>query len=163
MVHPHFKAISKMSASEFIGIIEESKLNYVRDNLNIHLHESQVKLLKQVKKHEKPHHKRIRIKQYNQAEKTDLFKLHGELYLKSYKKLAKKGLIEIDENPDNGLPYDCCLTDYGVEILDKISSLEKDWENIIGVDDEDRVILRNLAFNSFEISYDYKKKLNFLF
>ena len=46
MVHPHFKAISKMSASEFIGIIEESKLNYVRDNLNIHLHESQVKLLK---------------------------------------------------------------------------------------------------------------------
>lgn len=81
MDYPHFKAIENMEASSFISIIEESKLTYVRDNLDIHLHESQVKLLKRVKKHEKPHHKRIRIKQYEKAEKTDLFKLHTELYI----------------------------------------------------------------------------------
>ena len=56
MAHPHVKAIENMNASSFISIIEESKLTYVRDNLEMHLHESQVKLLKRVKKHEKPHH-----------------------------------------------------------------------------------------------------------
>ena len=128
MAHPHFKAIEKMNASSFISIIEESKLTYVRDNLDIHLHESQVKLLKRVKKHEKPHHKRIRIKSYKKAEKTDLFKLHEKLYLKSYKKLAKKGLIEIDESPENGLPYDCSLTEKGIEVLDEIGySINRGW------------------------------------
>lgn len=62
MVHPHKKAIENMSASDLIGVIEESKMTYVRENLSIFLHESQIKLLKQVKKHDKPHHKKIRIK-----------------------------------------------------------------------------------------------------
>ena len=163
MAHPHFKAIENMSASSFIGIIEESKLTYVRDNLDIHLHESQVKLLKRVRKHEKPHHKRIRIKQYEKAEKTDLFKLHTELYLKSYKKLAKKGLIEIDEEPENGLPYDCSLTERGTEILEEIARLESEWEEVVGVSDEDREVLKRLALDSFEISYNHKKKLDFVF
>lgn len=163
MAHPHFKAIENMPASSFIGIIEESKLTYVRDNLDIHLHESQVKLLKQVKKHEKPHHKRIRIKQYEKAEKTDLFKLHEELYLKSYSKLAKKGLIAIDESPDNGLPYDCSLTERGIEILDEIARLESEWENVVGISEDDCEVLRKLALNSFEISYNHKKKLDFIF
>ena len=163
MAHPHIKAIENMDASSWIGIIEESKLTYVRDNLDIHLHESQVKLLKQVKKHEKPHHKRIRIRQYEKAEKTDLFKLHEELYLKSYKKLAKKGLIEIDEEPENGLPYDCSLTDKGVETLDEISRLESEWEDVIGITDADSDVLKQLALNSFEISYNHKKKLDFIF
>ncbi len=163
MAHPHIKAIENMDASSWIGIIEESKLTYVRDNLDIHLHESQVKLLKQVKKHEKPHHKRIRIRQYEKAEKTDLFKLHEELYLKSYKKLAKKGLIEIDEEPENGLPYDCSLTDKGVETLDEISRLESEWEEVTGITDADRDVLKQLALNSFEISYNHKKKLDFIF
>lgn len=163
MAHPHIKAIEKMGASSFIGIIEESKLTYVRDNLDIHLHESQLKLLKQVKKHQKPHHKKIRIRQYEKAEKTDLFKLHEELYLKSYKKLAKKGLIEIDENPENGLPYDCLLTDNGIEILEEISRLEREWEEVVGISDEDREVLKKLALNSFEISYNHKKKLDFIF
>ena len=69
MAHPHVNAIEKMDASSLIGIIEESKMTYVRENLSIFLHESQVKLLKQVKKHEKPHHKRIRIKQFKKAER----------------------------------------------------------------------------------------------
>lgn len=163
MAHPHFKAIENMSASSFIGIIEESKLTYVRDNLDIHLHESQVKLLKRVRKHEKPHHKRIRIKQYEKAEKTDLFKLHTELYLKSYKKLAKKGLIEIDEEPENGLPYDCSLTEKGTEILEEIARLESEWEEVVGLSDEDREVLKRLALDSFEISYNHKKKLDFVF
>ena len=62
MAHPHKEAIANMPASALIGVIEESKMTYVRENLSVFLHENQIKLLKQVKKHEKPHHKRIRIK-----------------------------------------------------------------------------------------------------
>ena len=102
MAHPHIKAIENMNASRFVDIIYESKMTYVRENLSISLHESQVRLLREVRKHEKPHHKKIRIKQYEKAEKTDLFILHEKLYLRKYKKLAKRGLIEVDESPENG-------------------------------------------------------------
>ena len=163
MAHPHIKAIENMDASSWIGIIEESKLTYVRDNLDIHLHESQVKLLKQVKKHEKPHHKKIRIKQYEKADKSDLFKLHEKLYLKKYKKLARKGLIEVDESPDNGLSYDCKLTDEGKNILAEIDSLEKEWEKVVGLSDDDLDTFKKIALNSFEISYNHKKKREFIF
>ena len=81
MAHPHFNAISNMDASSLIDIIEESKMIYVRENLSIFLHRSQVKLLKRVKKHEKPHHKRVRIREYEKAEKDDLFNMHLGLYL----------------------------------------------------------------------------------
>lgn len=69
MVHPHFKAIENMNASSLLGIIEESKMIYVRENLSIFLHEKQIDLLKQVKKHEKPHHKRIRVRQFEKAKR----------------------------------------------------------------------------------------------
>ena len=163
MAHPHKKAIENMNASSLIGIIEESKMTYVRENLSIHLHESQVKLLKQVKKHEKPHHKRIRVKQFEKSEKNNLFNLHLELYLKKYKKLEAKGLIEIDENPENGLAYDCCLTPEGLAILDEISKLEVEWEGVVGIKDSDLEVLKDLALNSFEISYKHKKKMGFIF
>lgn len=163
MVHPHVNAIEKMDASSLIGIIEESKVTYVRENLSIFLHENQVKLLKQVKKHEKPHHKRIRIKQFKKAKKDDLFNMHLGLYLKKYEKLAKNGLIEIDKNPDNGLAYDCILTPKGVEILDEIAGLESEWEKIVGIGDEDLDVLKKLALSSFEISYRHKKKKGFIF
>jgi len=146
-----------------VGVIEESKMTYVRENLSVFLHESQIKLLKQVKKHQKPHHKRIRVKQYQKAEKDDLFNLHLDLYLKKYEKLAKKGLIEIDENPDSGLPYDCELTPKGIEVLDEISSLEKEWESVVGIDGEAKKVLKEIALNSFEISYKHKKKQGFIF
>ncbi len=152
-----------MEASSLIGIIEESKMTYVREKLSIFLHESQIKLLKQVKKHEKPHHKRIRIREYEKAEKDDLFNMHLGLYLNKYKKLEKNGLIEIDLNPDNGLAYDCSLTPKGIEILDEIARLEKEWEEIIGICEEDREVLRKLALDSFEISYNHKKKKGFIF
>ena len=163
MVHPHVNTIEKMDASSLIGIIEESKVTYVRENLSIFLHENQVKLLKQVKKHEKPHHKRIRIKQFKKAEKDDLFNMHLCLYLRKYQKLEKIGLIEIDLNPDNGLEYDCTLTSKGNDILDEISSLEKEWENVVNIGDEDLEVLRKLALDSFEISYNHKKKKGFIF
>ena len=163
MAHPYKKAIENMNASSLVGIIDESKMIYVRENLSIHLHESQVKLLKQVKKHEKPHHKRIRVKQFQKAEKNDLFNLHLELYLKKYKKLEAKGLIEIDENPENGLAYDCTLTSDGLSVLDEISNLESEWEGVVGIDGDDLEVLKDLALNSFEISYKHKKKLGFIY
>lgn len=163
MAHPHIKAIESMGASSLIGIIEESKMIYVRENLSIFMHESHIKLLKRVQKHQKPHHKKIRIRQFEKAEKDDLFNLHLGLYLKKYKKLEKSGLIEIDLNPDNGLAYDCILTSKGVEILDEISSLESEWEAIVGITDDDREVLKKLALDSFGISYDHKKKRDFIF
>ena len=163
MAHPHEKAISKMNAASLISIIEESKMTYVRENLSIFLHRSQIVLLKQVKKHEKPHHKRVRIREYEKAEKDDLFNMHLGLYLNKYEKLAKNGLIEIDKNPDNGLAYDCILTPKGVGILDEIAGLEAEWEGIVNVSDEDLEVLRKLALDSFEISYQHKKKKGFIF
>ena len=163
MAHPHKDAIAKMPPSALIGIIEESKMTYVRENLSIFLHESQIKLLKQVKKHEKPHHKRIRVKQVERAKKDDLFNLHLGLYLKKYQKLEKLGLIEIDLQPDSGLEYDCKLTSKGTETLDEITSLEKEWEGVVGIDDDDRETLKKLALDSFEISYRHKKKRGFIF
>ena len=163
MSHPHEKAISKMPASALIGIIEESKMTYVRENLSIFLHESQIDLLKQVKKHEKPHHKKIRIKQFEKAKKDDLFNLHLGLYLKKYEKLAKIGLIEVDKEPNNGLEYDCKLTPNGIEVLDEISKLEIEWEDISGINDESREVLKDIVLNSFKISYKHKKKQGFIF
>ena len=163
MAHPHVNAIENMNASSLIGIIQESKMTYVRENLSVFLHESQIKLLKQVKKHEKPHHKRIRIRQFEKAEKNKWFNTHLELYLKSYQKLARKGLIEVDESPENGLAYDCSLTDEGVAVLDEISRLESEWEDIVGITDDDCEVLKNIALNSFEISYNHKKKRGYIF
>ncbi len=163
MAHPHKDAIAKMPASSLAGIIEESKMTYVRENLSIFLHESQIKLLKQVKKHEKPHHKKIRVKQFEKAKKDDLFNMHLGLYLKKYQKLEKYGLVEVDLNPGNGLEYDCTLTEKGIAILDEISALEKEWEDVVNIDDEDREVLKKIALDSFEISYKHKKKQGFIF
>lgn len=163
MAHPHKKAIAEMSASSLISIIAESKMTYVRENLSVFLHESQIKLLRNVKKHEKPHHKKVRIREYEKAEKDDLFNMHLGLYLNKYKKLEKSGLIEIDLNPDNGLPYDCSLTSKGIDVLDEIARLESEWEEIVGITDDDREVLKKLALDSFEISYKHKKKKGFIF
>ena len=163
MAHPHKDAIANMPASALIGILEESKMTYVRENLDIFMHESQIKLLKQVKKHEKPHHKRIRVKQFEKAKKDDLFNMHLGLYLKKYQKLERLELIEIDLQPENGLEYDCKLTSKGIETLDEIASLESEWEEVVGIGDEDREVLKKLALDSFEISYKHKKNREFIF
>ena len=163
MAHPHKNAIANMPASSLVGIIEESKMTYVRENLSIFLHESQIKLLKQGKKHEKPHHKKIRIKQFEKAKKDDLFNLHLGLFLKKYEKLAKLGLVEVDKQPNNGLEYDCTLTSKGIEVLDEITDLECEWEKVVGITDDAKEVLKGIALNSFEISYKHKKKQGFIF
>lgn len=163
MAHPHKKAIENMDAASLISIIEESKTIYVRNNLSIFLHRNQIVLLKEVKKHQKPHHKRIRIREYEKAEKDDWFNLHLALFLKKYEKLEKIGLIDIDKNPESGLAYECTLTDKGIEVLDEIDGLERQWEDIVNINDDDMVVLRKIALDSFEISYDYKKEKGFMF
>jgi tryptophanyl-tRNA synthetase len=163
MAHPHVKAIENMNPAALVSIIEESKMTYVRENLSVFLHRSQIVLLKQVRKHEKPHHKRIRIREYEKADKDDLFNMHLALYLKKYEKLAKIGLIEIDKNPENGLAYDCTLTQKGLEVLDEIDSLERKWEDVVNINGDDLEVLRKIALDSFEISYNHKKKKGFIF
>lgn len=166
MVHPHKNVIANMDEiGTLIGIIEESKMSYVKSNLSIHLHESQIKLLKRVLKHEKPHHKKVRARQYAKlGDETEHFKIHKKLYLKNYSKLVKKGLVNIiDEDSENNLPYDIILTDNGRNILDEIFKLEKDWQDIIGCDENTLEVLQSLALNSFEISYKFKKSQDFIF
>ena len=163
MAHPHIKAIEEMNASSLIGIIEESKMTYVRENLSIFLHSSHIKLLKQVKKHEKPHHKRIRVRQFEKAKKDDMFNMHLGLYLKKYKKLARNGLIEIDLEPKNGLSYDCSLTEKGTAVLDEILALEAEWDDVVGIGEDDLEVIKKIALNSFEITYNHKKKQGFIF
>lgn len=163
MAHPHKDAIRKKDAPGLIWIIEESKNTYIRENLSMHLHDSEIKLLRNVKKHTKPHHAKIRVKEYEKAEKTDLFNLHLELYLKKYQKLETKGLIKIDLEPESGLPYDCSLTGRGQEVLTEICYLEHDWADEVGISEDDTELLKRLALDSFEITYDHKKKRGFIF
>lgn len=146
-------------ASKLVDIISESKSCYVRDNLSIHLHESQIKLLKNVVKHSKPHHRRIRVRQYAKIADDDKhFNLHLKLYLKSYQKLERKELVEILDVGD--LPYDVVLTQKGSEIVDEIKALENDWADSVGCDIN---ALRKMALNSFEYSYRFKKNQKYQF
>ena len=160
MAHPHVDAISSMEdASKLIDIISESKINYVRSNLSIHLHESQIKLLKNVDKHSKKHHRKGRVRHYSKISDDDKhFKIHSKLYLRKYEKLAKKDLVEILDADD--LPYDVVLTEYGEEVLSEIRSLENDWAQIADCDIDE---LRKIALNTFEISYKFKKTQKYQF
>ena len=159
MAHPHVKTISQMEdASKLVDIIADSKSAYVRDNLSIHLHESQIKLLKNVVKHSKPHHRRIRVRQYAKINDDKHFDLHSKLYLKKYKKLERLELVEILDVDD--LPYDVVLTDKGQKIIDEIVSLEKEWADKVGCNID---VLREMALNSFEYSYKFKKKQKYQF
>lgn len=160
MPHPHLDAISSMDdVSKLIDIIYESKISYVRSNLSIHLHESQIKLLKNVDKHSKKHHRKARVRHYAKISDDDKhFLLHSKLYLKRYEKLARKNLVQIVDVDD--LPYDVVLTDNGKDILSEIASLEKDWAEIAdcGLDE-----IRKIALNTFEISYKFKKNQKYQF
>lgn len=160
MPHPHLDAISSMDdVSKLIDIIYESKISYVRSNLSIHLHESQIKLLKNVDKHSKKHHRKARVRHYAKISDDDKhFLLHSKLYLKRYEKLARKNLVQIVDVDD--LPYDVVLTDNGKDILSEIASLEKDWAEIADCDLDE---IRKIALNTFEISYKFKKNQKYQF
>lgn len=160
MAHPHVDVISSMEdASKLIDIIYESKISYVRSNLSIHLHESQIKLLKNVAKHTKKHHRKVRVRQFAKISDDDAhFKLHSTLYLKRYEKLARKGLVEILDVDD--LPYDVVLTEYGSQILSEMGDLEAKWVEIADCDIGE---LRKIALNTFDISYKFKKAQKYQF
>lgn len=160
MAHPHVDVISEMEdVSKLIDIIYESKISYVRSNLSIHLHESQIKLLKNVDKHSKKHHRKARVRQYAKISDDDShFKMHSKLFLRSYEKLARKDLVEILDADD--LPYDVVLTEYGMEILSEIKKLESEWAKIADCNLEE---LRKVALNTFEITYKFKKSQKYQF
>ena len=84
--------------------------------------------------------------------------MHSKLYLKKYKKLERLELVEILDVDD--LPYDVVLTDKGLEIINEIGFLEKEWADKVGCNIE---VLREMALNSFEYSYRFKKKQKFQF
>lgn len=159
MPHPHVKAISEMeNASKLVDIISESKSCYVRDNLSIHLHESQIMLIKNIVKHSKPHHRKVRVRQYAKINDDKHFELHLKLYLKKYKKLERLGLAEILDVDD--LPYDVVLTEKGSEIFSEIESLENEWAGKVSCDMD---ALREMALDSFEYSYRFKKNQKYQF
>ncbi|WP_407380504.1 hypothetical protein [Methanobrevibacter sp.] len=159
MAHPHVKAISEMEdASKLVDIIAESKSCYVRDNLSVHLHDSQIRLIKNIVKHSKPHHRKVRVRQYAKINEDKHFDLHLKLYLKKYKKLERLGLAEILDVED--LPYDVVLTDKGLEIFSQIEALEDEWASKVSCDIE---ALREMALNSFEYSYKFKKNQKYQF
>ena len=119
----------------------------------------QIKLLKNVDKHSKKHHRKVRVRQYAKISDDDKhFKLHSKLFLKSYKKLAKKDLVEILDADD--LPYDVVLTEYGRQILSEIKKLEDEWVEIADCNLEE---LRKMALNTFEITYKFKKSQKYQF
>jgi hypothetical protein len=50
-----------------------------------------------------------------------------------------------------------------LEVLDEIDSLEREWESVVNINDDDLKVLKKLALDSFEISYNHKKKKGFIF
>ena len=154
-----------------VSLIDESKTIYVIEKLEIHLHTSQIKLLKEAKKHSKAHHKRARTKQYQKLLKEPdqlegLFEIHKKLYIKKYQKLEEKGLVTLDTECED-LPYDVSLTEKGEEILKQINKLEIEWEEVVlnGVEDKEGLIelMKQVANNAITINYKHKKGRKFVF
>lgn len=169
--HPHKNVIDNYeNIYPMVSLIDESKTTYVRDNLPIHLHASQVKLLKEANKHSKPHHKALRINKYKNlkdSEKTDkLFELHVKLYIKKYQKLEAKELVTVDTQSED-LPFDVELTEKGKDILKQITELEAQWEEVVldGVEDKEKLLelVKQVANNALPINYKHKKQQKFVF
>ncbi len=168
--HPHKKVIDNMNIYQMISLIDDSKYTYIKENISTHLHTSQIKLLKDVNKHSKPHHKKVRIEQYKKLletpEKMDnLFELHKKLYIKKYQKLENKGLVEVNTDCEN-LPYDVTLTQKGIDLLIEIKDLEAQWQEIVLEDVDDEKLLeelRKVTHNSLPINYNHKKQQKFVF
>ena len=170
--HPHHKVIENMKdIYPMISLINDSKLNYIKENISIHLHTSQIALLKDVNKHAKPHHRKVRVAQYaklcqNPEQMDNHYELHKKLYINKYQKLEKKGLVEVNLECDD-LPYDVTLTEKGVELLKEIISLEAQWQEIVlkDVEDSDKLLesLKQVTQNALPINYNHKKQQKFVF
>ncbi|MBE6487851.1 MAG: hypothetical protein E7Z86_03990 [Methanosphaera stadtmanae] len=166
--HPHDKFIENTTdIAPLVSLLDNSKTYYLQDNLSIHLHVSEIKLFKEIVKHDKPHHKKVRINQYkklmeNPDEIPKHFELHQQLFLKRYKKLERKGIIEVIDKPDNGLAYDFIITDKGLKLIDEMKKLESDWEEIVTEDIEDKEellnLLKKISIPALKINYIHKKQ-----
>lgn len=160
--HPHKKVIESVdNLSVLVTILYNSKIDYVKKNLSIHLHKREISLLSDIQKHTKPHHKKVRIAKYQEIDKESKhFQLHQEIFLKRYKKLEKKDIIKLEYECDNGLPYDMTFTQKGLSILDEISNLEKEWNELVMDDIDGDIIplLQKITINAMDISYNIQKE-----
>lgn len=170
--HPHIRIIENMkSIAPLVSMIEESRLTYIKENLSLHLHSSQIKLLKEANKHSKPAHKKVRVEKYkelmeNPDQVNNLFDLHKNLFIKKYQKLEKKGLVEVNCDCEE-LPYDVTLTQKGNDILAEIKDLESQWQEVVLKDVEDAEVLleglKAVSKNALSINYNHKKQQKFIF
>lgn len=165
--HPHNNVINNITDfNSLISLLETSKIAYLKSNLSIHLHESELKLFRQVIKHDKPHHKKLRKNKYkkimeNPEGVSKLYEAHLELFLKRYKKLERKGLIKVIEDVED-LPYDFEITEKGLALFEEIKEKELAWETEISNDLEDKEellkLLKQIAIPAMQISYSLKKQ-----
>ena len=61
---------------------------------------------------------------------NNIFEFHKNIFIKKYQKLENKGLVEVNTECED-LPYDVILTQKGLELIDEIKDLEKEWNDII--------------------------------
>lgn len=170
--HPHIRIINNMkSIAPLVSMVEESRLTFIKENLSLHLHSSQIKLLKEANKHSKPAHKKVRVEKYgklleNPDQINNLFDLHKNLYIEKYQKLEKKGLVEVNTDCEE-LPYDVTLTQKGKDVLAEIRDLEAQWQDIVLKDVENSEVLleslKQVSQNALSINYNHKKQQKFIF
>ena len=167
--HKHIEIIkSRKECHNLISLLEDSMTTYTVDNLSIHLHPSQIKLLKRVRKYSKKHHHNLRVEKYSKIS-VDIssdkhFNVHKEKYLARYKKLEKLGLIEIDTDSDE-LPFECTLTNKGINVLEEVDKLESKWEKIVFKEADSEFLdkLKDASINAQEITYNSRKAKKYLF
>lgn len=169
--YPHKEAIENLEIiSPLISLIEESKENYIKENLSQHLHKREIKLLKQANSHSMPVHKKARINQYKKLQETpeqinEIFNLHKNIFIKKYQKLENKGLVEVNTKSED-LPYDVTLTSKGKEIIKEIKSLEMEWNKYM-MEDIDREklleLLKEVTHKAAPINHKHRKQQKFLF
>ncbi|OED30326.1 hypothetical protein [Methanosphaera sp. WGK6] len=91
------------------------------------------------------------------------YDLHLEIYTNHYKKLEKKGIIILDLEPENGLPYDMKFTNKGLDIINEITTLEKEWEDKVldNVEDKEELLklLQDMSLKAIGISYTIQKQV----
>lgn len=170
--YPHKEAIDNLEIiSPLISIMEESKNTYVKENLSQHLHLREIQLLRKANSHSKPLHKKARIAQYkklqeNPEEINNIFELHKNIFIKKYQKLENKGLVEVNTECED-LPYDVTLTQKGLELIDEIKDLEKQWNDIImeDLEESDKLLelLKEAIHKAAPINHNHKKQQKFVF
>lgn len=171
--HPHKTIIKNMNdIGSLVSLIQNSKIAYIKKNLSIHLHSHELALLHDIQKHTKPHHKRIRIRKYqklleNPESIPENFEVHRKIFIRRYKKLEKKGIITLDLEPEDDLPYDMEFTEKGLDVLKEIKQLENEWEKLVLKDCTNKKeltsLLQEVSLNALTINYGIQKESKNIF